>query len=307
MKAAVIEQYGGPEVFSYRDMPDPTPAEGEVVILAAAASLNPVDALDRAGGTRDWRKLHFPAVIGWDVSGVVETLGPGVRDFSVGDRVMAWAFATYAQRVAVRADLLVRVPQGMDLADAAALPLATMTGSQLISDATAMQPGQTVLVSGALGAVGRSAVFTARDRGARVIAGVRAAQMEEARSLDTGSLGTDDVLALDDEAALAAAAKVDIVANTVRGATAARLLPLVKPGGTFASVTGAPANAGERPDVQVIAFVSKQRTGTLHYTAEAVRSGHLAIPIGHRLPLSQARRAHEMMAQGSAGKILLLP
>ncbi len=302
MKAAVIDRYGGPEVFKYRGMPDPLAGEGEVVVRTTAASLNPVDTLDRSGATKDWRPLRFPAVIGWDVSGVVETIGPGVAGFKVGDRVMAWAYATYAERVALKADLLVAVPGEIDLADAAALPLAAMTGVQLITQATGMQPGQRVLVSGALGAVGRAAVFTAKDKGAHVIAGVRAAQLEEAQSL-----GADEVLAIDDEAALAAAAPVDILANTLKGAAADRLLLAIRPDGTFASVTGPPSNASVRPNIEIHVFVSKQVTSTLAYAAEGVRSGRLAIPVGHRLPLSEARLAHELLAQGGAGKILLLP
>jgi NADPH:quinone reductase-like Zn-dependent oxidoreductase len=120
-------------------------------------------------------------------------------------------------------------------------------------------------------------------------------------------LGADRLLALDDLAALADLQPVDVVANTVRGKTAEDLIAKVKPGGTFASVTGAPANAGQYPQVRTVAFMSKQDTKNLEYTVDAVRAGKLTIPIGSRVPLQNAAEAHAASAKGGAGKILLLP
>ena len=97
------------------------------------------------------------------------------------------------------------------------------------------------------------------------------------------------------------------MANTLRGETADRLLTKVKPGGTFASVTGAPASAKQHPSVRVVAFISKQSAETLRYVAEAVRSGELSIPIGHRLPLKDAAKGHSLVEGGSAGKVILVP
>jgi len=302
MKAAVINEYGGPDVLKYADYPDPVPGGGEVLVRVAAAGINPVDMMERAGLTKDWRPLQFPAVLGWDVAGSVLGLGPGVTGFSVGERVLAWAYHTYAELCAVKAELLAKVPEELDLVAAAALPLATVTGNQLISVAAAPQSGQSVLVSGALGGVGRAALFTARSRGAKVIAGVRKQQLEEAKSL-----GADEVVALDDEAALTRLAPVDVVANAVRGKTAERLLGKVKPGGVYASVTGVPPNAREFPSVRTVAFVSKQDANTLLYMANAVGAGKLAIPIDRRLPLKDAAAAHAAVEKGGIGKVLLIP
>jgi NADPH:quinone reductase-like Zn-dependent oxidoreductase len=302
MKASVIHEYGGPEVLRYEDYPDPVLQPGEVLVRVAAAGVNPVDALERSGQTKDWRPVQFPGVLGWDLSGTVERLGAGVEDFSIGDQVLAWAYHTYAGLCAVKAGLLAKVPKGLNLVDAAALPLVSMTGSQLIYVGADVKPGQTVLVSGAAGSVGRSAVFAAKDRGAVVIAGVLKKQLDGLKNL-----GADRVVALDDTAAFADLQPVDIVANTVRGKTAEDLMAKVKPGGTFASVTGAPANAAGYPRVRTVAFVSKQDTKNLEYTVEAVRAGKLTIPIGSRVPLRNAAEAHAAFAKGSAGKILLLP
>ena len=301
MKAVVMQGYGDPEVLVWQDFPDPLPGPGEVLVKTAAASINPVDLLQRAGGLQPWFPMQFPNVMGWDVSGTVVALGPGVTDFAVGDRVFAWAFHTYAELCAVKTDILARVPNEVDLVDAGALPLATTTGSQLISGASGIGRGQTILVSGAVGSVGRAAVCTAKDRGAVVIVGVRSDQMSKAKALDV-----DSVVALDDDAALAALPQVDVVANAVRGKTAEILLSKVKEGGTFASVTGVPDNANAYPSVRSIAFVSKQNPETLRYVVEAVRDGRLEIPIAQRLPMREAAEAHVAMAKGPDGKILLV-
>jgi NADPH:quinone reductase-like Zn-dependent oxidoreductase len=206
--------------------------------------------MERSGLTKDFKPVSFPGVLGWDLSGTVVQVGPGALGFSVGDRVLAWAYHTYAELCAVKAELLARVPEGLDLVEAAALPLATTTGNQLVSVAADIKAGQTVLVAGASGGVGSSAAFTAKELGARVIAGVLEKQFAAARRL-----GADQVVALDDEDALNALAPVDAVANTVRGKTAEQLLGKVKPGGMFASVTGAPANANDYPSVRVVSYV----------------------------------------------------
>lgn len=302
MKAAVLHEYGGPEALKYENYADPTPGAGEVLVQVAAASINPVDTMERAGMTRAYKPIDFPGVLGWDISGTVVALGPGVEGFSVGDKVLAWASHSYAELCAVKAALLIKLPEGLDLVEAAALPLVTMTGTQLISVGSDIKEGQTILVSGAVGGVGRSALFTAKDRGAVVIAGVQKKQLEAA-----SKLGADQIVALDDEEAMSALAPVDVVANTVHGKTAEMLLGKLKPGGVFASVTGAPENAKDYPAARVVAFVSKQDTDTLRYMAEAVRDGKMFIPIDRKIPLSEAAAGQAAVEKGGIGKVLLLP
>jgi NADPH:quinone reductase-like Zn-dependent oxidoreductase len=302
MKAIVMNEYGGPDVLNYADYPDPVPGEGQVLIRVAAASINPVDLMQRSGATKAYFPIEFPGVIGWDLSGTVLKPGPGVKDFAAGDKVFAWAFHTYAELCVVKAAILARIPDGVDTVDAAALPLVTITGSQLISIASGVKAGQTILVSGAVGSVARAAACTAKDQGAIVIAGVRKEQVEEAKTL-----GVDRIVALDDEDAFKALQPVDVVANTVRGKTAEKLLGKVKENGIFASVTGVPDNAKEDyPSVRCIAFVSKQDPNTLLYMARAVKDGRLKVPISKKLPLKDAHLGHIMVEKGSAGKILLV-
>jgi NADPH:quinone reductase-like Zn-dependent oxidoreductase len=301
MRAIVVHQYGGPEALKFEDYPDPAPGQGEVLVRVAAASVNPIDYKRRAGLTEDYYPINFPGLIGIDVAGTVIKIGPGAEGFSVGDQVFAMADNTYAELCVINVAVLAKIPKGLDLIRAAALPLVTVTGNQL-SSATGIKAGQTVMVVGAVGNVGRSAVFTAKERGATVIAGVLKKQMDEAKTV-----GADQVVATDDEAAIANLPPLDAVADTVGGKTAEKLIAKVKPGGVFATVLKAPQNAAQYSSVKVAPVFSKFDRKTLEFMAEAVRDGKLVIPISQILPLSEAAQAQAEAEKGGGGKILLAP
>jgi len=300
MKAVVVHQYGGPEVLKFEEYPDPVPGPGEVLVRIAATSVNPIDYKRRAGLTKDFYPMKFPGLIGVDMAGTVVKIGPGVEGFSVGDQVFAMADNTYAELCVVKAAILAKVPEGLDLIQAAALPLVTTTGNQLLL-ATGIKPDQAVLVVGAAGNVGRSAVFTAKQRGAMVIAGVLKKQIDDAKTV-----GADQVLATDDDTAIASLSQLDAVADTVGGRTAEKLIAKVKPGGVYASVVEVPQNAAKYPSVKVVHVFSKFDRKTLEFMAEAVRDGKLVIPIRQKLPLSEAAEAQAAAEKGGAGKILLV-
>jgi NADPH:quinone reductase-like Zn-dependent oxidoreductase len=302
MKAVVVHQYGGPEVLKFEEYPDPVPGPGEVLVRVAATSVNPIDYKRRAGLTKDFYPIKFPGLIGVDIAGTVVKLGPGVEGFSVGDQVFAMADNTYAELCVVKAAVLAKVPKGLDLIQAAALPLVTVTGNQLMS-ATEVKAGQTVLVVGAAGNVGRSAVFTAKALGAAVFAGVLKRQMQVD---DTKTVGADQVVATDDDTAIANLPPLDAVADTVGGRTAEKVIAKVKPGGVYASVVEAPQNATKYPTVRVVHVFSKFDRKTLECMAEAVRDGKLVIPISQKLPLREASEAQAAAEKGAAGKILLV-
>jgi NADPH:quinone reductase-like Zn-dependent oxidoreductase len=301
MKAIVVHEYGGPEVLKFEDYPDPAPGPGEVLVRVAAASVNPIDYKRRAGLTNDFYPIHFPGLIGVDMAGTVVKIGRGAEDFCVGDQVFAMADNTYAELSVVNATVLAKIPKGLDLIRAAALPLVTTTGNQL-SSATGIKAGQTVMVVGAVGNVGRSAVFTAKEYGAVVIAGVLKKQVDEAHTV-----GADEVVATDDDGAIANLRPLDAVADTVGGRTAEKLIAKVKPGGVYASVVGLPQNAARYPSVKVAHVFSKFDRKTLEFMAEAVRDGKLVIPISQTLPLSEAAEAQAVAEKGGIGKILLVP
>ena len=301
MKAVVIRAYGGPEELKLEELPDPTPGPGEVLVRVAATSVNPFDWKLRAGAYKNEFALTFPAILGVDVSGIVEAVGSGVRTFRTGDRVFANAMQTYASLCVVKADRLARIPGGMETTDAAALPTVTLTGAQLAERAMDGKAQGTILVTGAAGNVGRSAVFIAKSKGWGVIAGVRKKQAEDAKSV-----GADRVLALDDESAVKSLDALDAVADTVSGPIADVLIGKVRKGGFFASVLAVPTNASAYPDVRVEDMQVKPAPATLLQMAEAVKAGKLAIPLGQRFALADASKAHTAAENGARGKLLLL-
>src|SRR5216684_8571098 len=164
--------------------------------------------------------------------------GASVKHFKAGDRVLAFSNATYAELVAVDNSSVTHLPDGVDLADAAAIPLIALTGDQLVRLATNVKKGQVVLITGALGSVGRAAVHTAKKVGAQVIAGVRGKELDDARSL-----GVSDVLAIDDDRAIEKFRLVDAIADTVGGKLAAKLIAKVKQSGSFGYASALPENA----------------------------------------------------------------
>jgi NADPH:quinone reductase-like Zn-dependent oxidoreductase len=137
MKAVVLHEYGGPETLKFEDnVPEPQVGSHTVLIAATAASVNPIDWKIRSGARQKDFPLTFPAILGRDVSGVVQAVGGSVNHFKPGDQVLALSNATYAELVAVDDAALTHLPSGLDLADAAALPLVALTGDQLVRHAT---------------------------------------------------------------------------------------------------------------------------------------------------------------------------
>ncbi len=301
MKAVVIHEYGGPDKLKLEDFDDPTVAEGEVLVRVAAVSINPVDWKMRSGEAQARFPVDFPGILGRDLSGTVRSVGPGVTAFEPGDQVFALTEKTYAELCAVKASELAKIPEGLEIVAAAALPLVTLTGEQLIRLGTGIEEGQTVLVAGAMGGVGRSAIRAAKVAGAHVIAGVRKKQLEAA-----GTLGADSVIALDDEKAMATLGFMDAIADAVGGETAAMLMGKVKQGGVFASVLGPPANAAMHPTVKVVPVVCKPDPERMVKLAKDVIAGRLSIPIDRMLPLAEAGAGQAAAEKGGLGKVVLI-
>ncbi|QSQ16018.1 NADP-dependent oxidoreductase [Myxococcus landrumensis] len=301
MKAIVLTGYGDVDCLELRDMPEPHPAAGEIRVRVAAASINPIDWKMRRGDVKNLFPLKLPAILGRDVSGEVVEVGPGVTAFKVGDRVMGLVNGGYAEQVVSPVEAWARVPPSLDLTDAAALPLVALTGTQLVEEAVNPSPGDIVLVTGALGGVGRAALHAAKLRGAKVWAGVRAKQ-----KADAARLGADGVVALDDPADLDRLPTLDAIADTLGGSVVARLLSRVKPGGTIGSVVGEPPGAKEK-GLKVHAIVTHPDSQRLAKLGEDVAKGELVIPIGKRMPLAETRDAQKLAERGGAGKVLLVP
>jgi NADPH:quinone reductase-like Zn-dependent oxidoreductase len=303
MKAVVLHEYGGPENLKFEDdVPDPLTGGNTVLIAAAAASVNPIDWKLRSGAAQQRFPLSFPAILGRDISGIVRQVGANVKHFKAGDRVLALTNKTYAELVAVDDSDVTHLPDGVDLVDASAIPLISLTGDQLVRIATNVQKGQVVLVTGALGSVGRAAVHSAKKIGAEVIAGVRGKELEAARSL-----GVSGVLAIDDDKAIENFPLVDAIADTVGGDTAAKLIARVKPGGSFGYAAMLPDNAAAKnPTVKVTRVQAKPDPSKVREFADDVRDGKFILPIGRRMPLRDAAEAHALGEKGGIGKIILL-
>jgi NADPH:quinone reductase-like Zn-dependent oxidoreductase len=261
--------------------------------------VNPVDLKIRDGSAAKRMGVELPAILGRDLAGEVVRAGEGVVGFPKGMRVMALANGTYAELTTAKADVLAPIPDKLSYEQAAALPLVLLTGAQLIERAIKVEPGWTVLVLGAVGSVGRTAVHVAQDRGARVIAGVRSSQIGEAESL-----GVAQVISTDDEKELEKLYDLDAVADTVGGPTAARALKALKPGGVFGTVVGAPPEAS-RHNVRVAAMMAVPDASRLYELADEVARGSLKIPIAKTLPLDQIQEAHREAESHPNGKIVV--
>jgi NADPH:quinone reductase-like Zn-dependent oxidoreductase len=301
MNALTISGYGDVENLSLADMPEPNIGPGDVKIQVRAASINPLDWKLLSGyGRGTALELHFPAILGRDASGDVLEVGDNVTSLRPGDRVLGFASSTFAERVAAPESAWAKLPAGLGVIEAAALPMAGLTGAQL-ADAVGPRPGLSVLITGAVGGVGRVAVFVAKAAGATVWAGVRTEQKGPANAL-----GADHVVAIDDDAAIAALPAFDAICDTVGGETIAKLLPHLKVDGVLGSTLGEPPGATDR-GVRVTAIRTRPDPRRISELAEAVTEGRLVIPVQRTFPLEKAADAFRLARQGGIGKVLLLP
>jgi NADPH:quinone reductase-like Zn-dependent oxidoreductase len=301
MKAVQIYGYGGVDQLRYEEVPTPTPGPSEVLVKVAATSVNPIDWKIRRGERKATVALEFPAILGRDIAGEISGAVSGESGFKRGQKVLALGTRAYAEFVSVPVATLAPVPEGLDIEQAGALPLVVSTGAELM-ERIGPQRGDTVLVTGALGAVGRTAVCVALERGARVIVGVRARQKQQAQVLKAAQ-----VVALDSDAEISALPELDAIADTVNGETIGKLLPKLKRGGVLGSVLGKP-KAAEGMDIRVEAFMVQPDAKRLARMVEAVRSGKLEIPIARKFKLNEAAAAQQLAETGHpGGKVLLLP
>jgi NADPH:quinone reductase-like Zn-dependent oxidoreductase len=266
--------------------------------------VNPIDWKVRSGARQKDFPLSFPAILGRDVSGIVRAVGANVKHFKPGERVLALTTAAYAELVAVPDSDVTHLPDGVDMVDAAAIPLVCLTGEQLVRQAAKLQKGQTILVTGAVGSVGRAAVHAAKKIGAQVIAGVRTGQIESARSL-----GVSGVVAIDDDESIAklGPGSLDAIADTVGGEVAAKLIAKVMPGGAFGYATVLPEGTAELyPAVRITRVFAQPDPSKVREFADDVRDGKFVLPIGRRLALREAAEAQVLAQKGGIGKIILL-
>lgn len=301
MKAVQIHGYGSVDQLLYDEVPIPVAAAGEVLVKLTSTSINPIDYKIRRGDMRDIMPLKLPTILGYDLAGQIVALGEGVTGIELDTLVMGVTDHTYAEYVTCKAEILALMPEGLNPSDAGAFPLVLQTGAQLIEKGISPQPGQRLLVTGALGSVGRTAVHIAKQRGAYVIAGVRTRQQAEAAELHA-----NEIVAVDNEKEVDALKELDAVADTVGRDVIDRLLPRIRKNGILATVVGKPSSADGR-SLQVIEVWSEPDAKRLQQLAIEIAKGDLTLPIAMRLKLAEVRQAQELAEKGAAGKVVLTP
>ena len=301
MKAVLLRGYGGVDQLAYEEVPIPVAAAGEVLVKLSATSVNPIDYKIRRGDMKERMPLQMPAILGRDLAGTVVALGEGVSQIEIDTLVMAFANQTYAEYVVCKADILAPIPEGLSPVDAGSLPLILQTGAQLMELGVGPRSGQRVLVTGALGSVGRTALHVARQSGAYVMAGVRGSQRSEAEAL-----GANEVVALDDEKQVSGLKELDAVADTIGGDVIAQLIPRIRKNGILATVVGKPKSA-DGHDLQVHEVFARPDAKQLARLVNEIARGEFSIPIGKRFRLAEIRQAHELAEKGAAGKVLVTP
>jgi NADPH2:quinone reductase len=322
MKAIQVKQTGGPEVMELIELPVPQPKPNEAVIKVGAAGVNYVDVYYREGRY----KAPLPFVVGQEAAGTVSAVGSEVKDIAVGDRVAhASTLGSYAEYMAVAADRLVKIPQGVSDREAAAAMLQGMTAHYLAYDTYPMKKGETALVHAAAGGVGLLLVQMAHNIGARVLATV---STEEKAKLARRA-GADDIILYtqaDFEAetkSLTAGKGVDVIYDSVGKTTFEKGLNLLRPRGMMVLYGG---SSGAVAPIDPIVLTQKgsiylTRPSLGNYTATAeelrqraaavfgmIREGKLKLRIEHLYPLAQAQQAHrDLEGRKTTGKLLLLP
>lgn len=306
MKAVRIHVYGGPEVLKYEEAPRPKPGAGEVLIRVHAAGVNPVDWKIREGYFKGRVDHSLPLILGWDLSGVVEATGPGVAGLEEGEEVYSRPDIARdgadAEYIVVRETEVALKPKSIDHIHAAAIPLAALTAWQSLFDAGGLSTGQKVLIHAAAGGVGSFAVQLAKWKGAHVIGTASKRNQDFVKNL--GANETIDYRTTRFEEVIH---EVDVVFDTIGGETQKRSWKVLKKGGILVSIVGPPsAKEATAHGVRQASVFVQPSAAQLTELAKLVDSGKLKPIVETVLPLSEARRAHELSQTGhTRGKIVL--
>ena len=308
MKAVRIHNYGEAEVLQFEDVPRPHPGNEEVLIRVHAAGVNPLDWKVRSGFLTGVIHQKLPLILGWDVSGVVEQVGPGVSQFKKGDEVFAMADlardGAYADYVAVRGTALAPKPKSLYHVQAAATPLAALAAWRSLFDLGQLQAGQRILIHGGSGGVGHFAVQLARWKGTYVFATASTGNQELLRHL-----GAHEAIDYTKQRFEDIAHQIDFVLDTVGGETQERSWPVLKKDGALLSLVQPPSQEKAK-QFRVRGIMGGGQLNGAHthlkQVAKLIDSSKLKPTIDRILPLNEARRAHELSQAGHVrGKIVL--
>lgn len=315
MKAMVIDAFGAPEQMALRDIAQPQPQDGEVLIRIACAGVNPVDWKICEGIMARVFEHRFPLTPGWDASGVIVQAGAGVDRARIGQAVFAYCrqygtpaeHGTYAEYIALPAAMAVPAPAGLSAAQAAAIPTAALTAWQGLLDAGQLRASQTVLILGGAGGVGCMAIQLARHAGAHVLATASAAN--HALVLGLGAHGVIDYRNEDLGLAVARLAPggIDLVFDCVGGAYLRDALRLVRRGGRLVAIAGLPdAALAAQLGVHAERIIVSANPEQLQEMARLLAAGTFAAPPVEQLDWRDAALAHRRSKHGHVrGKLVL--
>jgi len=305
LKAVRIHHHGDSGVLIYEDAPVPSILPDEVLIKVHSAGVNPVDWKIRMGYGDYRNAFNFPLILGWDVAGTVESVGPLIKKFKAGDIVFARPEpirnGAYAEYVAVRGFELAYAPSYIPLEVSAGIPLASQTAWMAIFEKGNLQGGQRILIHGASGGVGSFAVQFARLANAYVIATTSAKNIDIVKSL-----GANEVIDYQNEDFSKKVTGVDLVLDVVGGDTQSKSWQVIRKGGTLVSTVGADEKTGKQFNVHAVSFRLVSNGARLHQIRELINAGLVRAMTVKEFPLSEARAAHDFGESGHAqGKIIL--
>ncbi|RZL07912.1 MAG: NADP-dependent oxidoreductase [Hymenobacter sp.] len=313
-QAAYYTEFGGIDKIQVGPLDLPAVGEGEVLLRVKAAGINPVDYIVREGHFQAVVPNAFPAVPGWDVAGIVEKRGHGASRFAEGAEVYGYVrrpvvqHGTFAERIVVPECYLAASPGQLSWEEAGGLPLAGLTAYQSIITAGHLQAGETILILGASGGVGGTAIQLAKNVGATVIAvasAQNAAHMKE--------LGAD--FTIDYKAGLVADAVkkvapngVDLLFDAVSGDTLTQSLPALKSNGRLISVLNDGKNLALPAGVHFQHVMAQPSVPDLDHLRELADAGKLKVPVAQTFALADIKQAFEQIeTKHTTGKVVIVP
>jgi NADPH:quinone reductase-like Zn-dependent oxidoreductase len=307
MKAVRFHTYGAPEVLVYEDVPKPEPAAGEVLVKVHATSVNPIDWKVRAGHLRGFRDYPLPFILGWDVSGIVESVGPGVIGFKPGDDVYGrpdiGRNGAYAEYVAVQESDLARKPKSLDHIHSAAIPLAGLTAWQALFDTAGLTAGQKVLIQAAAGGVGHLAIQFAKLKDLYV-AGTASGRNQDYLK----QLGCDLPINYETTRFEDVVHDFDAVVESMGGEVRTRSWKVLKKGGILVALIGPPPSEEDAKAHEVRASIiwGQAKPEQLTEIARLADAGQVRPEIAAVFPLRDAAYAHKMSeTEHVRGKIVI--
>src|SRR6266487_3061460 len=306
MKAAALQQYGGPETLKLQEVPRPETKDDEVLVRVIAAGVNPVDAYVRQGMLSRRGLDKRPMIIGYDIAGVVEKTGANVTKFKAGDAVYAYLSIMrgggYAEFATAKEGEMALKPKNIDFEKAAAVPLAATTAWQALIDTAKIDKGQTVLIHGGSGGVGSFAIQIAKARGARVIATASTANQDLLKQL-----GVDQAIDYTTTKFEDVVKDVDVVLNAVRGDTLARSYGVIKKGGIIVSITEPPDQAMcEKLGIRGSDLTAHPDANVLQELSKLIEAKKIKPIVSQVMPLTEAAKAQEQIeTRHTRGKIVL--